>query len=396
MKTWFKSLILLLLLQLQAFGVYGDHTIVPGIGLLALCVYQALTDNAKAKLFCAALTWKEKIAAALYSIVLVTGISMPWPAGIRYGFLLSLTLLCILAVVIVRQMFKRRTEVNPGPKKATLTDDGIHSASALLVYIISFHLGVQIWFSFAFQLVIVVSCLIIYGLERGTIFGPKTIQSLQARTTGLHKRGMHEFAKYWNAFIGIWCIMIMRDNGFFTEGQEKLIIFTYIILLFLIYIGGTHAFNAREMVWIAFVAAFLTGIDPLVEDIFRVEIPSFIQALLLIVAFDLGGYFFLRRFDPAAPQISNGKRAVAYLAAALFVFCINQVAQDPHFDMDIMMKGQNTAVYSSVLGGSDNSAGTTGNASIEPGGDGITPAEPVSGGKVVVEDPENSFHRAGT
>lgn len=390
MKTWLNPLILLSLLELQVVGVNGDHTFIPGLALLVLCVYQAFSDNAKSSVSGSGLNRNEKIIVIIYTLALVTGLLMPWPAGVRYGFLLSLTLIFLLAVFGARRGFGGRIAARYGLNKAALTDNGIHAASVLMIYIISFHIGAQIWFSLAFQPVIIVSCLIAYVLNKGKMRGLKINADFGPGTAGIHDKSLHALAKYWNAFMGVWCVMLMKDNGFFTEGQEHLILFAFMFLLFLVYVGKEHLFTVAEIVWLAFFVAFLTALDPLSEDLLRAHIPSFIQAFLVIVAFDLGGYYFQRHMDapvsaPALPLL-HGKRALVYLIAVIFIFGVSRMADDPGFDIENVLKNGGGSVYSSVLGGGDDGGANTAAQGVQP----------AAVGKISVDDRENSFHKTGT
>ena len=387
MKNWINPLILLSLLELQVVGVNGDHTFIPGLALLALCVYQAVSDSINSP--GAKLSRNENIVVIIYTLALVTGLLMPWPTGFRYGFLLSLTLIFMLAIFGARRGFGGRIAARYGLNKAALTDNGMHAASVLMIYIISFHIGAQIWFSLAFQPVIIVSCLIAYFLNKGKARSLNTQEDLRTGVEGMHEKSLHALAKYWNAFMGVWCVMQMKDNGFFTEGQEHLILFTFMILLFLVYVGKEHLFTMSEIVWLAFFVAFLTALDPLSEDVFRVHIPSFIQAFLIIVGFDLGGHYFVRHTSgspvPALPLL-HGKKALVYLIAAIFIFGVSQMADDPAFDIENLTKNHRGTVYTSVLGPGDSGSANTG----------AQAAQPALGGKITVADPENSFHKAGT
>jgi hypothetical protein len=348
---------------MQVFGIFSDHVVIPGVALIALCVSQVITDGYRVAGRRPKLTPKEKAAAALFAVVLFAGISMPLPLGIRYGFLLVLSLFSITAVLVSGQQAKKRKPATE--PSALLTEEGVRTTSILLVYIISFHLGTQIWFSLAFQSIIIISCLLVYLLQKDNVADLPSRASVKSQDWG----------KYWNAFIGVWCIMIMKDNGFFTEGQEHLIIFAYIILLFLIYLGGQHHFKAQEILWIAFMSAFLTSIDPLTEELVRTEMPSFIQAFLIIVAFDLGGMYFLHRMQTTLAPKNLQRKAFAYLLAGFYIFQVNQMVNDPAFDVEtlnMMLKGMSKSVYSSVLN--------------------IEPAANI--GIIEVTDAENSFHRA--
>lgn len=355
-------MILFSLLELQVFGINGDHALIPGVGLLALCVYQVFSDNAKPVVSAVGLTKKEKVFASLFSLILFAGILLPLEPGIRYGFLLILTLLGITAILIARM--KDETV------KPALTDQGVHTASALLVYIISFHVGAQIWSSLAFQSVIIFSSLIIYGLQRGL-------------HKAIHDKAFHDWAKYWNAFIGVWCIMLMKDSGVFTAGQGHLIVFTYIILLFVIYTEAERAITGKEVVWILFTCATLTSLDPLTETLTGMDVPSYIQAFLVVVAFDLGSMYFLRRYPSMALRKNLWKKTAVYMLAGIYIFQVNQMVWNQGFDMRSIFNSfadENRSVSASVLNGDYSPA----------------PASPSvrAPGNIQVEDPVNAFYIA--
>lgn len=362
-------LALFALLEAQVFGVYGDHVVVPGIGMFLLCVYVAFVENRGGVRASIKLSLKEKIFVASFAAVLFYGISLPLPSGIRYGFLLALTMICVAGRLLITHY--RQVEGNKGGRRPpSLTEEGVRIASLLLVIIVIYHLGEQIKFSLAFQPAIVTSCLVLYGLRKSTASKP----SKEDAGAGYIIRN---WAKYWNVFIGMWCVMLMHDNGIFTTGQEHFIILTYGIMLFVIYLGALRHLSARELLWITFGATLLCSMNPVTTVLFGMEIPAYVRAFMFFLAFDLGTIFMLRQFPGDNLQAFALKKSLAYLLAALYIFQIHGMTKNPSYDLE-------------VLAARINSIGNAGYASVLNEGNDA----PVTG--VIVEDEENSFFRKGT
>jgi hypothetical protein len=391
MKKALAIIVFFLLLEYQALFSPEVYSLITGAGLIGLCLYMFFTgdqnisfDGKKETKARTKLGRNEILLATIYGTILILTLLIGEDFGLQLASILVTTIIGVTALSFL--------EISNNPLKKTGGTFAFHptvmsSYTIPIIYlcVLNYLLSVQIAQSAAYQSILLLSCLIFFDTANKQ---EKLAEKIKAREIDEHEfehQLFHSWIKYWNFFIGIWYVISLRVNGVIAPQQEYFLLFAFMTLLFIFSLRGLNKFTVHELVGVVFFAAFLTILDPLTTKIAGAPLPSYFQALIIFIAFDLGDMYFHQRNYKEATLIYWSQKAALYLLAGIYIAQINFFMVNPQYDLD--------RIYASFLSKGKNEISTSVLNVNDPE---TPPAEAASGpdlGIINVPDTANSTHR---
>ncbi len=337
MKKVFEMIAFFLLLELQVFAGKEEYSIPVAVGLIILCVYEYFTEN-KSILFKdrqsmevqkKQLTPGEKAGAAVYAGIVLMALVFGTSTGAQFAFIL-------IAMVLGVTIFSLRQKKNIQQADVS-TWISSFTIPKFFLYLMNYLLSIQIQGNVAYQSILLLSCFVLYDiLDHGEKIAAKANKGLISQNEFKHYL-FHRWSKYWNFFLGVWFFIALRANGVIDANYEYILLFTFMIAFFTFLMKNENGFMFRDFAITVFFSALLAGISPLMMAISNNEIPTYVLAAAIFVAFDLADVYFHEREFKESTMKFWGQKAVVYMLMAVYIaqvhfmmthslFGINQVA----------------------------------------------------------------------
>jgi len=337
MKKIFIIIAFFLLLEYQVFFGQGTYSLVTAIGLIMLCGYEFFTEDKYiffreqklSEYHGTELTLAEKMSAAVYGVILILSIIFGSQWGAQFAFIL---IACVLGVTIFSLIEAQKNKSGKPEGSATLMSN--FTIPKFYLYILTYLLSVQISQSFAFQSILLLSCFVLYDLlDHGEKIITKARKGEITRHEFKHSF-FHSWSKYWNFFLGVWFFIALRANNQITSEYEYILLFAFMVIFFTLLMKNESTFTLKDFFIIVVFAALLAGIRPLINAFAGNEVPTYVLASLIFVAFDLGDiYFHQREFKETNFKFWTQKAAV-YLLMVIYIAQVHFMMTHVTFGID--------------------------------------------------------------
>ena len=385
MKKLLITTVFFALLEYQEFSGGGEYSLITGAGLLLLLIYLAWSGDGlisfrKGKAVPQQpMNWQQKLIAVLYTGVLLVQIMLNLgQEGAFISFAIFATVGLTLAIIIetnYQNLFQKDHKIAEGPVSImhNFTQQILH------LFLVTFLISVQIHQSAAFQSLLLVSALILYDILNGQEKVDAQIKQGTMSPQAVSHFFFHRWCKYWNYFLQTWYILIMQSNNLITESQTFIVLLCFMVAYFTIQFRNLRSFSLKDFVLISFLATALSGLNPLLQNLTGISLPSYVIAAMLFIFFDLGEvYFHQHEFQETSIKFWSQK-ATMFLLVTVYVFQIHVLMTD-----EIAGFKNISAMVMSFTGNANQSVQTS-----------VLGAQ-TSTGKVDVADTENQTHRRGS
>ncbi len=334
MKKVFDLIAFFLLLELQVFLGKGEYSIPVALGLVALSVYEFFTEN-KSILFKdrqslevqkKQLTPAEKAGAAVYGAIVLLCLVFGTNSGAQFAFILIALVLGITVFFLREKKKIKESDVSTWISSFTIPK--------FFLYLMNYLLSVQIHGNVAYQSILLLSCFVLYDiLDHGEKIAEKANKGQISHNEFKHYL-FHRWSKYWNFFLGIWFFIALRANGVIDANYEYILLFTFMIVFFTFLMKNENKFTFRDFSIIVCFSALLAGISPLMMAISNNEIPTYVLAAAIFVAFDLADVYFHEREFKESTMKFWSQKAVVYVLMAVYIGQVHFMMTHALFGID--------------------------------------------------------------
>ena len=351
MKKILSIIAFLLLLGYQVFFVKEEYSIVTAVGLIILCTYEFFTEDKAIKFkdqqaldplqqpSPKELSFCEKAAAAVYAGILLLSLIFGSGWGAQFALIMVAGVFGVTSLSIIELKKKKSLPVGDS-QDSDNTWMSSFTIPKFFLYLMNYLLSIQIHQSMAYQSILFLSCFILYDIFD---HGEKIV--LQANNGKITKHEFkhylfHRWSKYWNFFLGVWFFISLRANGVISANYEAILLFTFMVIFSTFLLKNEKGFSIGDFLTIVLFSGLLTGLSPLMLVLFGNEIPTYITAAVIFIAFDLSDvYFHIRNFNDKKGQDETSTRfwtqkAVVYLLAAIYISQVHFMMTNPQFQID--------------------------------------------------------------
>jgi hypothetical protein len=199
------------------------------------------------------------------------------------------------------------------------------------LYLFCFLISVQISANIAFQSILVLSVIILFDVLQKNEKWTAEMKTGELEEDDLRHLLFHRWLKYWNFFLGIWWLLSLRVGSSLNATQYAFLLFTFVVVYFMILLRNLSIFGMKDMLFVLMTAGVLVGLDSVLRQILNQGIPLYIQAALMLIAFDLGdGYFHHCNFHEKS-HIFWSRKTALYLLSLLYIVQIHLMMSNPVF-----------------------------------------------------------------
>lgn len=237
----------------------------------------------------------------------------------------------------------------------TASDKGKINIPISLLFLFSFLLSVPLSFSMAFQSMLILSTIILYDVLNKNSKWALEIKNGKLSKDELRHLLFHSWLKYWNFFIGIWFILSLHTNSTLSETQYAFLLFTFIIVYLTVLLTDLGVFKLKDMICVLTAAVLMVGFDAILRQTLGEGFPHYIQAALIVIAFDFGDTWFHRHNFHETSRVFWTRKIVLYSLWTLYIVQIHLMMSTPIFSLQevyktLSLKQNASETYSSVLG----------------------------------------------
>jgi len=337
MKKFLTILGFFLLLEYQVFFGQNNYSLITAAGLVLLCLYEFFTEDKyiffrEQKLsdyHGTQLTLGEKLGAGVYGVILILSIILGSGWGAQLAFIL---IAGILGVTIISIREIKKSQQNGQNISSTLISS--FTIPKFFLFLLNYLLSIQIHESFAYQSILLLSAFVLYDLVD---HGEKIIERARKGEITRHefKHSLfHSWSKYWNFLLGVWFFIALRANGQISAEYEYILLFVFMVIFFTLLMRNESTFKIKDFFGTVIFALLLAGISPLMSAVVKNEMPAYLLAAIIFVAFDLGDiYFHQREFKEANLKFWTQKAAV-YLLIGIYIAQVHFMMTHSIFGID--------------------------------------------------------------
>lgn len=339
MRKFLTIIAFFLLLEYRVFVEKTEYSLIVAIGFIMLCAYEFFADDkpitfreakkdGRAKV---ALTFGERAAASVYAIIILLSLIFGSDWGGQFAFVLIAGILGITAMSLIEQKRKKQEGTDENSHNTWMSSFTIPK---LFLYLLNYLLSIQIHESMGYQSILFLSCFILYDLiDRGDKIVAKANKGQISEHEFKHYL-FHRWSKYWNFFLGVWFFVALRANGAISAQYEYILLFAFMVIFFTFLMRNENHFTIKDFVTVTFFSALLAGISPLVSSVSGNEIPAYMLAALVFIAFDLcDTYFHQREFRETGLKFWSQK-AVVYLLMGIYIAQVHFMMTHAMFGVD--------------------------------------------------------------
>lgn len=353
-------------MEYQVLYGNGDYSPITSLGLIIICLYYVHLAgkgfNIKESKISLPKILKKKtnfkdiikvpyLIIGLYILGLIIPVIVLDDFGFQFISMLVITVIGLASLSFYEIHHSKKSTLQEHLIKDHLEKPNKMSSfgiPTIFILMINFLLSIQLDKNIAYQFILVLSALILYDLfvkeERYTyLYERKKITAHQ-----LQHYLFHRWSKYLNYFLGVWYFISLENNGIISGNQKLVMLFIFSVIFLTFIFRMTAKFTIRDFMGIVMLAVLITFLDPLAELIMNRHLPHYIQAMMLLLMFDIGDiYYHSKRFEDVNANIWMQK-TLMYALLTIFIVQLHVMESSPNMDLD--------SIFSSVTGDGEDRA----------------------------------------
>jgi hypothetical protein len=369
MKKYLSIIAFFVLLEYQVFWGNGGYSAITAAGLVLLCVYELLTEDKKisfrdskkvAHMAPAGgskdLKFTEKAAVAVYAAVVAASVifgAFGLGQGSQFAFILLGGVLAITAISL-RENRELRQQKGAGAaaasRAAASTAGSARTTSSattalssftipkLLIIAMNFLLSTLIHQNFAYQSILILSCLVLFDIFA---HGENAVAKAKKGEIAEHEFKhmiFHRSSKYWNFFLTVWFIIALQSNNLISPTIEYLMLFAFMVMFLVFLVETQTGVTKKDFFVIVLLSSLMASLSPLSNKFFGGEIPGYLLASLILVAFDTGSlYFHQREFPEESTTKYWSQKMAVYFLMGIYIAQLNFMMTHSFFGIDQIM-----------------------------------------------------------